>query len=42
MPSAFAPPEWTLLGVNRCARVVEPGEKRVVLELFQPARGSAQ
>jgi hypothetical protein len=34
----LAPPAWTLLGVNRCARVVEPGEKRVVLELFQPAR----
>jgi hypothetical protein len=38
MPSAFAKPEWVLLGIDRCVRVVEPGERRVVLELFRPER----
>lgn len=36
LPSAFAKPEWTYLAVNRCVRVIEPGERRVVLELFTP------
>jgi hypothetical protein len=36
LPSAFAKPVWTYLHVNRCVRVVEPGERRVVLELFTP------
>lgn len=38
LPSAFAKPEWVLIGVDHCVRVVEPGEERVVLELFRPAR----
>lgn len=37
MPSAFAKPEWTHLAVNRCARVIEADESRVVLELFKPS-----
>jgi hypothetical protein len=33
MPSAFAPPQFHHLAINRCVKLVAPGRERVILEI---------